>query len=101
MRRQRVVLALALAATLPSAVMAQSAGQWKDSAQVWNSLCRYCHETPVGPARLGRALPEAAVIYLVRAGRNAMPAFMPTQLNDTEVRELARWINSQPVTSPR
>ena len=97
MKRQRV--ALALAATLQLAAWAQSAGQWKDSAHVWNSLCRYCHETPVGPALFGRVFPEAAVIYLVRAGRNAMPAFMPTQLNDTDLRELARWINSQPAVA--
>jgi mono/diheme cytochrome c family protein len=98
-KRQRVVLALALAATLPSAAWAQSAGQWKDSVHVWNSLCRYCHETPIGPALFGRSLPEEVVTYFVRAGRNAMPAFMPTQLNDADLRALARWINRQPAVA--
>jgi len=97
----RQLAALALAVTLASAAMAQSAGQWKDNAQVWNSLCRYCHETPLAPPLFGRALPETAVTYLVRAGRNAMPAFFSRLLNDAEVRELARWISRQPAPPPR
>jgi mono/diheme cytochrome c family protein len=85
---------------VPAAACGQSAGQWRDSAHIWRSLCRYCHATTIAPPLLGLPLPTQLTITTVRGGRNAMPAFTSTQINDAELRDLAIWIAAQPVNNP-
>ena len=48
-------------------------------AKVYAAICGYCHGANVGPIILGRALPPELVLTLVRNGKNAMPAFRPTE----------------------
>lgn len=90
----------AVAALLPTLAAAQSAGQWRDAAHSWGSLCRYCHEAPIGPALFGRNLPQTYISLTVRMGHNAMPAFSFTQIGDGELATLARWISQQPAATP-
>jgi len=85
-----------LLALLPVAAFGQAAGQWRDSAHIWRSLCRYCHETSIAPALFGLALPDTVTITTVRTGHNGMPAFTSTQVNDAELRALAQWMAAQP-----
>lgn len=100
---RRVTRLVLLGILLPALARAQVAGQWRDSAHVWHSLCRYCHETTIGPPLLGVAVPATLTIAIVRSGHDAMPAFTGTQISDRELRELADWIVRQPtaVTATR
>ena len=99
MKRRR--LAAFLLGVLPGLGLAQSAGQWRDATQAWNSLCRYCHEAPIGPVLFGSNLPQAYISLAVRSGHNAMPAFAVTQLSDKELAALSHWITQQSAPVPR
>lgn len=69
-----------------------SAGQWKNSAQIYRSLCIYCHGTGIGPAILGRHYSPQALMILVRNGINTMPTFRQTEINNKELEDLANWV---------
>jgi len=62
--------------------------------QVYAKVCGYCHGRNVGPILLGRSLPVDAITMTVRSGRNAMPAFRPTEVTDAELKSLAKWIST-------
>lgn len=81
---------------------AYSAGQWKDSEQIYRTFCIYCHNSGIGPVILGREYPAQAVPIIVRNGVHTMPAFMPSEINDAELEALAKWINeSAAPTAPQ
>lgn len=71
---------------------AYSAGQWKDSEQIYRTFCVSCHGTGIGPVILGREYPAQAVAVFVRNGAYTMPAFMPSEINDQELNALGRWV---------
>ena len=64
--------------------------------KTYASTCGYCHGANVGPVLLGRHLPAGYVRQMVRAGRNAMPAFRPTEITPAELDTLAVWISTAP-----
>ncbi len=64
--------------------------------KTYASTCAYCHGANVGPIILGRHLPPAYIHQMVRAGRNAMPAFRPTEITPAELDTLAVWISTAP-----
>ncbi len=82
--------------TMAETVNAQaySAGQWKDSEQIYRTFCAYCHNTGIGPVILGREYPAQAVPIMVRHGVHTMPAFMPSEINDAELEALAKWVQA-------
>lgn len=92
---KRVIQVLLLSALTPALAVGQVAGQWRDSAHIWRSLCRYCHETTIAPPLLGVALPASLTVATVRGGHDAMPAFTGTQISDAELRDLAAWMVRQ------
>ncbi len=59
---------------------------------VYAITCGYCHGTNVGPIIRGRNLPADIIKQRVRHGQNAMPAFRPTEITNTELDKLAAWI---------
>lgn len=65
-------------------------------AKVYASTCGYCHGRNVGPIILGRALPADYVKGMVRGGRNAMPAFRPSEISPGELAALAHWVEQSP-----
>lgn len=75
----------------PGEPLAQRAPQ-----KVYASTCGYCHGANIGPIILGRQLPAATVAQLVREGRNAMPAFRPTEITPAELDALSRWVEQAP-----
>jgi mono/diheme cytochrome c family protein len=64
--------------------------------QVYQQVCIHCHETNVGPAITGRGLNLPVVKHFVRNGNNAMPAWRPTEISDTELERLAVWLEASP-----
>lgn len=81
---------------------AYSAGQWKNSDQIYRTFCASCHATGIGPVILGREYPAQAVPIMVRNGDHTMPAFKPSEINDAELEGLAKWINeSAAPTTPQ
>ena len=69
-----------------------SAAAPRPPEQVYSQTCGYCHGANVGPIIRGRSLPAAQVSAIVRSGRNAMPAFRPTEISPAELDALAKWI---------
>jgi len=71
---------------------AYSAGQWKDSEQIYRTFCVACHGTGIGPVILGREYPAQAVAVFVRHGAYTMPPFTPSEINDLELKALGQWV---------
>lgn len=61
---------------------------------VYRHVCGYCHGVNVGPAIRGRALEPDATRYIVRHGQNAMPAFRPTEITESELKALSLWLQA-------
>jgi mono/diheme cytochrome c family protein len=59
---------------------------------VYAKTCGYCHGRNVGPIILGRKISANLTKVMVRNGLNGMPAFRPTEISDSELQALARWI---------
>lgn len=93
MHARRMAACLGAAGVLVAAGSAQG-GQWRDGAEVYQKVCRYCHEANVGPALKGRELPVEYVQRIVRMGNRAMPAFRPSEIDDARLAEVARLIST-------
>ncbi|NMF88259.1 c-type cytochrome [Aromatoleum petrolei] len=91
MYARRLAVCLGTLAALTAAGGAQA--EWRDGGEVYDKVCRYCHEANVGPVLKGRALPEEYVRRVVRMGNRAMPAFRPTEIDDATLADVARRIN--------
>lgn len=81
---------------LPGAVLAEAppSATPRAPAKVYAAVCGYCHGANVGPIILGRALPTELITTLVRNGKNAMPAFRPTEISDAELAAVAAWVSA-------
>lgn len=62
--------------------------------EVYAKTCGYCHGKNVGPVIRGRALPAEAITMIVRHGQNGMPAFRQTEITNSELDKLAKWISA-------
>ncbi len=71
-----------------------------DGVQVYDKVCRYCHETGVGPVIKGRQLPPEYVQRIVRLGNRAMPSFRATEIDDASLADVARRIASSTANAP-
>jgi mono/diheme cytochrome c family protein len=92
MHARRLAVCLASVAALVAAGGVQAA--WRDGGEVYDKVCRYCHEANVGPVLKGRALPAEYVQRVVRHGNRAMPAFRATEIDDATLADVARLINA-------
>lgn len=68
----------------------------RSPTRTYASTCGYCHGTNVGPILLGRHLPATYIKGMVRAGRNGMPAFRPSEVTPAELDALADWVSKAP-----
>ena len=90
-------MALWCAALLLSAGSAEAGERyWKNGQEVYDKVCAYCHNIGVGPDSVktvfeGDAVEARAesIIYVVRHGLNAMPAFRKTEIDDASLHDLA------------
>ncbi len=95
---KRIALSIVAASVLAIAaplVAGQKLGEVQGTRppeEVYAKTCGYCHGRNVGPIILGRALPAESVQYIVRHGRNGMPAFRPTEIKPSELAALATWV---------
>ncbi len=76
------------------AASAQDAGGQRDENYAYQKVCQYCHESGVGPALMGRELDPDYVRHVVRNGLRAMPAFLPSEIDDAALDELANNIHA-------
>ncbi|WP_374530707.1 cytochrome c [Novosphingobium sp.] len=88
-------LGIAGGAYAASQKLGEPLGQ-RSPQKVYASTCGYCHGTNVGPIILGRKLPADYIKQMVREGRNAMPAFRPTEVSPEELDALSKWIETAP-----
>jgi mono/diheme cytochrome c family protein len=61
---------------------------------LYAKTCGYCHGKNIGPVIRGRALPAEAIKRQVRHGQNGMPSFRPTEITNSELDALAKWITA-------
>ncbi|MGQ9425563.1 c-type cytochrome [Gilvimarinus sp. F26214L] len=66
--------------------------RFSEGREAYEKVCRYCHETAVAPALLGRELEPSVVEFFVRNGNRAMPAFRAAEINDQVLSELTEYI---------
>jgi mono/diheme cytochrome c family protein len=96
----RLILGLAAVAAMLAAGVAFAAekiGQPQGERApetIYAKTCGYCHGRNVGPVIRGRALPADSIKAIVRAGRNGMPAFRPTEITSAELDGLAKWVSA-------
>lgn len=89
------LVALALAGR-PVPVRADE--QRQDPREFYAKVCGRCHETGIGPVITGRDLPPEYYVLTARHGRNAMPAFRLTDIDDRALEDLARYLAASPRT---
>lgn len=90
-----IAAALSLSAAGTALAQSQKLGEvlpQRGPEKVYSSSCGYCHGTNIGPIIRGRGLPAAAIVYQVRHGSGAMPAFRPTEISPAELDVLAAWL---------
>ena len=73
-------------------VLADANGNWQDGKEVYEKTCAYCHEQGIGPKIKGYGRLPADIIKTVRSGRNAMPAFRRTEIDDAALAKVAEYI---------
>ncbi|MCC4115975.1 cytochrome c [Aromatoleum toluclasticum] len=95
MYAKRLAVCLGAVAALLAAGGVQAA--WRDGGEVYEKVCRYCHEANVGPVLKGRNLPPEYIQRVVRMGNRAMPAFRPTEIDDATLADVARRVSTGPV----
>ena len=71
---------------------ADAAGNWKDGKEVYEKICAYCHEKGIGPKIKGYGRLPADIMKTVRSGKNAMPAFRQTEIDDAALAKVAEYI---------
>ena len=91
MYARRLAVCLGSVAALVAAGGVQAA--WRDGGEVYDKVCRYCHEANVGPVLKGRALPPEYVQRVVRMGNRAMPAFRPSEIDEATLADVARRVS--------
>ncbi len=110
--KRSVTLALWItgsAVALPAAGTSASDIDPRSPEQVFATRCAYCHEAGGwGTRTLARRMPESEAIllergnlppayteYVLRRGLRSMPAFNPSELTDTELQNLAQWLEDR------
>lgn len=103
MRKAALFLLMLASPGLAQIPAAPAAGQkpgeplpQRSAQKTYASTCGYCHGTNVGPIILGRHLRADYVRTMVRAGRNGMPAFRPSEITPAELDALTTWVSTSP-----
>ncbi len=91
---------IACATLLPGFGWAQAAGQWRDAEQMYSHTCAYCHGAGVAVELRGSGLPREYITSVIRNGRDAMPAFRPSDFNDADIAALVEMITTSPTPAP-
>lgn len=96
MRHSPIPLFLVAASALLAATgaNADTSGKWQNGQEVYDKVCGYCHETNVGPVITGRNLPPDYIMYVVRNGNRAMPAFRDSEINDSKLAEVVKLVST-------
>jgi mono/diheme cytochrome c family protein len=94
-RRPRLLALLGL--LLGGSALAQPAPDVQARAQrFYAQVCARCHETGIGPVITGRNLPAAFYVAMARSGRNAMPAFRLSDIDDPTLQALGEYLAATP-----
>ena len=66
----------------------------RPAEQIYLETCSYCHDHGIAPVITGRQLPAVRLTTVIRNGLNAMPAFRPTDISDSELESVTTWISN-------
>lgn len=84
---------------LGGSVLAQPAPSTETQARAqryYAQVCARCHDTGIGPVITGRNLPAAFYVAMARNGRNAMPAFRISDIDDATLQALGEYLAATP-----
>ncbi len=91
LRRMAIVFALLFTTS------ACAEGNWKNAQEAYTKVCAYCHNVGVGPDSVKMVFDKdsindraESIVYVVRHGLNAMPAFRKTEIDDKTLKEMAK-----------
>lgn len=80
----------------PSTAKENIGKNWKNAQEAYAKICAYCHNTGVGVQSVKVKYPDNAIdarsqsiIYTVRHGLGAMPAFRQTEIDNQTLKELS------------
>jgi mono/diheme cytochrome c family protein len=79
---------------------AQVAGHWKDPDEVYEKICKHCHDTGIGPELKGKKYSAQLTFAMVRVGPGAMPAFRQTDIDDAMLKKLGEWLQKSEAPNP-
>jgi len=79
---------------------AQVAGRWKDPDEVYEKICKQCHDTGIGPELKGKKYSAQLVFVMVRVGPGAMPAFRQTDIDDIILKKLGERLEKSEAPNP-
>lgn len=91
-----LVMSLALCALL-GAVEQGKLYKFKDGTEAYEKVCAHCHTLKIAPHTIFESFSDPAtiaarrdsIVYTVRHGLNAMPAFRKSEISDATLKELA------------
>lgn len=70
---------------------------WNTPQEAYNKVCAYCHNTGVGPDSIKIKFDKnsigarvESIMYVVRHGLNAMPAFRKIEIDDDTLKKMAK-----------
>jgi mono/diheme cytochrome c family protein len=84
----KVIVVFCLATFGMSATVSVASAADRSGEQVYLDTCALCHSTGVSPDLAGQSPPYETVLFMVRNGSNAMPAFRASEISDGELKNL-------------
>lgn len=92
--RLTAALTLALGASVAAAQDAAPKVAPDAGKRFYEKVCARCHEAGIGPMLLGRELPPVLITTIARSGRNAMPAFRISDVDDQTLEAVAAFVST-------
>ncbi|WP_084150545.1 c-type cytochrome [Azohydromonas australica] len=85
----------------PAPATAPSTETQARAQRFYAQVCARCHDTGLGPVITGRNLPAAFYVAMARSGRNAMPAFRISDIDDTTLQALGEYLAATPARAAK
>lgn len=103
---KKIALIILSLSSLAFAIDAGKKYDFKTGEDAYNQVCAYCHTINIAPKSIYTKLKDKAsiegrrdsIIYVVRNGLNAMPAFRKSEISDKVLKDLATKLANGKIT---
>lgn len=90
----------ALLSALPWSAIAADPQRIGPGQRYFEQVCAKCHTVEVGPELRGRGLPPEYFVAIARNGLNAMPSFRITDIDDTTLLDVGKYLSQSEAPKP-